>query len=384
MLEIILKEKNLLFLVFIGSFLLTYVIIPKIIAVVEHRELMDNPNKRSSHTKTTPTLGGISFFITLIVFFFFLFKWDSNNIFVYIIPSLTLLFITGLKDDIVVLSPISKLIAQIVAAVFILSNSVMQIHTLNGFLGVENIHLFLSFPISVFLLVTIINAYNLIDGIDGLASITGMIISITFGVIFYYLGLYYFALLCTIVFAMLLAFLRYNFSNNKKIFMGDTGSLLIGLMLGVFSIRLLATDPEKLAELPFQLENIPFIIVAILIIPLFDLVRVFAIRLLGKKSPFSPDRNHLHHILIDFGASHKTASLLIGLFNILFIGLILFLATIFKNGVLFFIFIIVISMLTYILYRLNFRFSNQKKRVYFKRKINKIKEKLFPNKKIVE
>lgn len=381
MLEIILKEENLLFLVFIGSFLLTYVVIPKIIAVVEHRELMDNPNKRSSHTKITPTLGGISFFITLIVFFFFLFKWDENNIFVYIIPGLTLLFITGLKDDIVVLSPISKLIAQIVAVVFILSNSVMQIHTLNGFLGIEEIHLYLSFPLSVFLMVTIINAYNLIDGIDGLASITGMIISVVFGILFYYLGLLYFTLLCVVVFAILLAFLRYNFSSNKKIFMGDTGSLLIGLMLAVFSVRFLAITPEKLVKLPFDTENIPFIVVAILIVPLFDLVRVFAIRLLGKKSPFSPDRNHLHHILIDFGASHKTASLLIGLFNILFIGLILFSATIFRNRFLFFVFIIVIAALTYILYRLNFRFSNQKKRVYFKRKINKIKAKLFSNNK---
>jgi len=369
--------KSISLLFFIGTFLLTYIVVPIIIDVAEYKNYVDSPNGRSSHKKTTPTLGGISFFIALIVAFFFLNKWNDSNLSIYIIPGLTILFLTGLKDDIVVLSPVSKLSAQIIASVFLLSNEVMHIHGLNGFLGIGEIPIIFALPICVFIMVTIINAYNLIDGIDGLASTIGGIISIVYAVIFYYLGLFYFSFLCIIVLAMLLAFLRYNLSYKKKIFMGDTGSLIIGFMISIFTIRFLSLTPEKLDALPFHLDNIPFIVMAVLIIPLFDLARVFTIRLFNKRNPFKPDRKHTHHILIDLGFSHKETSVILGLVNLIFIFLFVILGTNFNNVTLIIIFSILVGVFFYILYRLDFSFSNLKKRISRKKKVANLRSKIF-------
>lgn len=375
--EVIFNIESIFLLFFIGTFFTTYVIIPMIIKVAEYKNYTDKPNGRSSHIKCVPTLGGVAFFITLILAFFFIKDWNTSNLSIYIIPGLAILFLTGLKDDIMVISPSSKLSAQILAVVFILSNSAMQIQGLNGFLGFDEIPVYVVFPISVLLMVVIINAYNLIDGIDGLASIIGIIISISFGIIFYYLELYYFSILSIMVFAMLLAFLRYNLSYDKKIFMGDTGSLIIGFMISILTIRFLAITPNNLEKLPFLKENIPFIVLAILIVPLFDLGRVFLIRILNKRNPFRPDRNHAHHILIDLGLSHPKASLLLGLFNLLFLVLFAFLAIRFKNIPLFITSFVIIFVLFYTLYRLDFSFKNLKKRVFHKKKVDDIKSKLF-------
>jgi len=379
--EITFNIEGLFILFFIGTFLLTYIIIPIIIDVAKYKNFLDNPNGRSSHDRVVPTLGGISFFVALILAFFFLNKWNISSISIYIIPGLTILFLTGLKDDIVVLSPASKLSAQIIASIFVLSNEIMHIQGFNGFLGIGEIPILVAFPICVFIMVTIINAYNLIDGIDGLASIIGSIISIVYGVIFYYLGLYYFAFLSIIVVAMLLAFLRYNLSYKKKIFMGDTGSLIIGFMISIFTIRFLAINPVKLDTLPFHLNNIPFIVVAVLIVPLFDLARVFTIRLFNKKNPFKPDRKHAHHILIDLGISHKKASVIMGLINLIFIVLFVILGTNFNNITLIIIFSAIVLIMFYILHRLDFSFSNLKTRISHKRKVDNIKSKIFSNKK---
>jgi len=296
---------------------------------------------------------------------------------IYIIPGLTILFLTGLKDDIVVISPASKLSAQIIASIFVLSNEVMQIQGLNGFLGIHEIPIIIAFPICVFIMITIINAYNLIDGIDGLASTIGGIISIVYAVVFYYLELYYFSFLGIIVLAMLLAFLRFNLSYKKKIFMGDTGSLTIGFMISIFTIRFLALTPDKLDTLPFHLDNIPFVVMAVLIVPLFDLARVFTIRLFNKKNPFKPDRNHTHHILIDLGLSHKQTSLIMGMVNLIFIFLFVILGTNFNNATLIIRFVTLVLILFYILYRLDFSFSNLKRRISRKKKVADLKSKIF-------
>ncbi len=373
--EIVLNIKTVSILVFIGAFLLTYTIIPKIIGVVEYKKLMDNPNKRSSHFKITPTLGGVAFYCTLIMSFFFLEKWDVNTS-ISIIPGLTILFIVGLKDDLVVLSPMSKLVAQIIAVAFVLSNESMLISGLNGFMGIDEISSLIAYPMSAFLMITVINAYNLIDGIDGLAAIVGITISLIYGLIFYFTGVYFFSLLCVVIIAILLAFLRFNLSAKRKIFMGDTGSLVIGFLISILTIRFLALTPQRLEELPFYLENVPLIAISILIVPLFDTVRVFAIRLLKKKSPFSPDRNHTHHILIDLGLTHRTASVLIGLFNLVFVALFIILGSTSSNIAMTFFMLVSVLFLVYLFYRMDFSFSNLKRKILFKRKVNSIKENL--------
>lgn len=353
---------------------MTYFTIPKIIGLVEYKNLMDNPDMRSSHIKKTPTLGGISFFYTLIFALFFLKYWSHYEESIYFIPSLTILFIVGLKDDLVVLSPYTKLAAQLVSIIFILSNESFMIHSLHGFLGIYDFSTYLYYIVGAFMMLTIINAYNLIDGIDGLASIVGIVILIIYTAIFYLTKEYFFMLLSLSLNGSLIAFLSFNLSSNKKIFMGDTGSLIVGFIISTLTLKFLALPTVSYKSLPFLLENIPFIAISILIVPLFDTARAFTIRLANKKSPFSPDRNHTHHILIDyFKLSHKKASMLIGAFNLIFVVLFIALGSTTKNGYLLAFLILSIIALGYLFFKLDFSFRNIKRKIIFKNKISGIR-----------
>ncbi|PWH83874.1 undecaprenyl/decaprenyl-phosphate alpha-N-acetylglucosaminyl 1-phosphate transferase [Algibacter marinivivus] len=365
-------------LFFTGSYILTFLTIPKIIGLVEYKNLMDSPNNRSSHVKKTPTLGGVSFFYTLILALFFLRNWSSYEESIYIMPGLTVLFIIGLKDDLVVLSPYTKLAAQLISVFFILSNESFMIHSLNGFMGIYEIPFYVYYIVGGFIMVTIINAYNLIDGIDGLAAIVGIIILIIYATIFYMTKEYFFLLISLTLNGCLIAFLKFNFSTtDQKIFMGDTGSLIVGYIISILTLKFLALSPEDYDNLPFLIENIPLIAISILIVPLFDTARVFTIRLANKRSPFSADRNHTHHILIDyFKLSHKKASLIIGTFNLLFVYLFIILGSTSYNFWLATVLVITVILLGYFFYRYNYSFSNIKRRIRFKRKINKIEQKI--------
>lgn len=358
---------------FIGAFLLTYLTIPKIIGVVEYKRLMDNPNQRSSHKSLTPTLGGISFFYTLVFALFFINGRDTFDEAMYIIPGLTILFIVGLKDDLVILSPGSKLIAQICAVAFILANESFTIYSLNGFLNINEIPYYLYLVIGAFMMITIINSYNLIDGIDGLASVVGIVIMIIYTTIFYLTGEYFFALLSITLNACLLAFFGFNVSSKRKIFMGDTGSLIVGFIISILTIKFLALKPYAYSELPFLLENAPLIAIAILIVPLFDTARVFAIRIANKKAPFSPDRNHVHHVLIDFwGLSHKQASFIIGCFNLLFVVLFIILGSTSKNLGMVITLVSSVIILAYVFFKFNYNFTTLKQKIIIKRKVRSI------------
>lgn len=363
-------------LVFIGSFLLVYLTIPKIIGVVEYKRLMDDPNQRSSHSRRTPTLGGVSFFFTIIIALFFIKNWHEHTEDIFIIPGLTILFIVGLKDDMVVLSPGSKLIAQVIAIAFVLVNDSFGIESLNGFLNIYEIPYYLYLVIGGFLMLTIINSYNLIDGIDGLASIVGIVIMVIYTTIFYLSKEYFFALIAITMNACLMAFFGFNISSSKKIFMGDTGSLIVGFIISVLTLKFLALEPTAYGELPFLLENAPLIAISILIVPLFDTARVFAIRLANKRGPFSPDRNHVHHVLIDFwGLSHKQASFIIGCFNIIFVVLFIILGSKAKNTGMVIMLVSVVIFLAYIFFRYNYNFTTLKQKIRLKRKIESIKGK---------
>lgn len=361
-------------LVFIGSFLLTYLTIPKIIKIVEYKRLMDDPNSRSSHSAKTPTLGGVSFFYTIIFVLFFIHGRDLMDEAIYIIPGLTILFMVGLKDDLIVISPGAKLIAQVFAVAFILVNPSFTIHSFNGFLNIYEIPYYLYLGIAGFIMITIINSYNLIDGIDGLASVVGIVILVIYTTIFYTTGEFFFALLSLSLNACLLAFFGFNISSERKIFMGDTGSLIVGYIISILTLKFLALTPDAYEGLPFLLENAPLIAISILIVPLFDTARVFTIRIANKKGPFSPDRNHTHHVLIDFwGLSHKQASFIIGCFNLVFVVLFIVLGSKAENlGMVIFL-ISVIIVLGYVFFKYNYNFTTLKQKILLKRKVGRIK-----------
>lgn len=365
-------------LFFAGAYLLTFLTIPKIIGLVEYKKLMDEPNKRSSHIKRTPTLGGVAFFYTLIFALFFLRVWCDHDEAIYVIPGLTILFIIGLKDDLVVLSPYTKLIAQVIAITFIISNESFTIHSLNGFFGIDEIPIYVYYLMAGFIMLTIINAYNLIDGIDGLAAIVGIVILIIYATIFYMTKEYFFLLISLTLNGCLIAFLKFNLSStSEKIFMGDTGSLIVGFVISILTLKFLALTPEKYDDLPFLIENIPLIAISILIVPLFDTARVFTIRVANKRSPFSADRNHTHHILIDyFKMSHRKASLIIGGFNLVFVYLIIILGSASYNFWLVTVLVITVIILGYFFYRYDYSFANVKRKILFRKKVDKIKKKV--------
>lgn len=357
------------------SFVFTTLTMPRIIGVVTFKRLMDDPNERSSHKNKTPSLGGIAFFLVISLCLLVLKYFDKDDVGLIILISVIILFIIGLKDDLVILSPLTKLFAQILSVSIILSNPNFNFTELHGFLSIESLPLWVSIPLSGFIMIATINSYNLIDGIDGLAAIIGIVSFSIFGVLFYMLGLdFYLGLTLTII-GSLLGFLRFNLSSQNKIFMGDTGSLVIGFLLSVMVIRVFSVEPLLLKKLPFQLENLPILVLAVLIVPAFDTARVFTIRILKRKTPFSPDRNHIHHILIDYiKLTHKQASIALGVFNIFFVVIFVFLCANFDNIITLTALLVLISGLVYFFFRINFSYRNLRRRLKWRNKMknNKI------------
>ena len=310
---------NLYFIAFgsiIGSFILVTFLIPKISWIVRSRNLIDRPDQRSSHTTSIPTMAGISFFFTLIFMLILIKDWDINAIGINLIAAIGLMFAIGLKDDLVVSTPRAKIGGEILAIFFILFCNCLEVSSLAGFLGIQNIHVLVSYALIILMMLTIINSYNMIDGIDGLASIIGIAIFTLYGFIFYITDQNFYFLLCLCLIGILGAYLRYNLSKSKKVFMGDTGSLIIGFCIGFMSLKFLSMDASILRAHSFSPENSLIVIAAIFFIPLFDTLRVIGVRLLNKKSPFYPDNNHIHHILINSGLTHFKASLFLGFLNV--------------------------------------------------------------------
>lgn len=364
----------LFFLILAGSFVITYLIMPRIIGVVKYKSLMENQNQRSSHKVQTPSLGGIAFYISMVLGLYFLRIWDENSTAISLFPGLLILFIIGLKDDLVVLGPTTKIIAQICAISFILIDPQFHIKELNGFFGLYEISPYISIPLAGFVMLTIINAFNLIDGIDGLASIVGIIIFSIFGILFFMLERYFMLGICLIMVGSLTAFLRFNLSASKKIFMGDTGSLLVGFIIAVATVRLFAIHPHELKNLPFQMENLPLVVMAILIVPFFDTARVFTIRIMNKKGPFYPDRNHIHHILIDsMKLSHRRASFIIGFVNMFFIIFFIILSARLDDFWMLCLMLIMILGFIYLFYRINFSYNNLRRRLNIRKKSRRLR-----------
>lgn len=305
-------------LIVFQSFIVSYLVIPRIISIVRTKNLMDKPNQRSSHKEKTPTMGGVAFFASLLSSLYFLQVYDSHRLGLSLVIGLLILFYVGVKDDLVGVSPRTKIIGQMLSFIFVMDSNELSITSLNGFLGFYELPLWISYFFGIFIIISIVNAYNLIDGINGSASMVGIMIFSIFSYIFYQTEDYYFVLLSISSIGCLTAFLRYNISKKNSIFMGDTGSLLIGFVIGVCTLRFLNLPIERLSMANINYYNKFVLVFIILYIPFVDTMRVFLIRILKHRSPFFADRNHIHHIMIDYMMlSHIQASLLLALFNLL-------------------------------------------------------------------
>jgi UDP-N-acetylmuramyl pentapeptide phosphotransferase/UDP-N-acetylglucosamine-1-phosphate transferase len=289
------------------SLIISVASIPVIINISKLKDLMAEIQLRSSHETLTPTLGGVAIFAaTLISYFIWDNPYEGHEIHLAV-ADLIILFFLGIKDDILILSPKKKLLIQIAASMLLITLGDLRINSLYGLLGINNIPYFISILFTTFIFISLINAINLLDGIDGLAGTVGVMASLCFGYLFYSLSLYAHATLACSLAGSLIGFLRYNWSIKNKIFMGDTGSLIVGFLLSFFAVKYIVLNSAYLYN-PQLGNDAPILAMLILILPLFDTLRMFIIRLLAKKSPFEGDRNHLHHIIIDQGISHMAAT----------------------------------------------------------------------------
>lgn len=289
------------------AFLATFYAIPVIIKVAEAKKLYDEPDDiRKLHTKPIPALGGLGIFIgfTLAVLLTLNFTSAAPE-FQYYIAAILLIFFIGIKDDILVLSAMKKFMGQLFVAGILMFKAKLLISDMGGFLGIGTINETSSYFLTLFTIVVVVNAFNLIDGVDGLAGSLGFVTSVTFGIFFLVNGNLPYALLAFGFASSLLAFLIYNF-HPAKIFMGDTGSLLIGVVCSILVIKFIQTGATYSAH---PVTAAPAVGFAIMLLPLMDTLRVFAIRIMHGRSPFSPDRNHIHHLLMDKGMSHKYVTL---------------------------------------------------------------------------
>lgn len=302
----------ILMLFFTGGFVITYYLTPVIMNVVKILRLFEKRNERSSHNQMVPSFGGISFFIVFVLALSFAEQFFITGRAYYMIPAALIIFMIGLKDDLTGVGPRNKIIGQILATTLLFLSSDFQITQLYDFIGIYDISIWISIPLAFAVVIFFINAYNLIDGIDGLSSSLATFYFVFFAILYYYRQDYTMMMVCMAFVGMFMAFLRYNLSSDKKIFMGDTGSMFIGFIISAFVIEIMASDyPTYIKNIPPN--NLPHLLIGMLYIPVFDSIRIFIARASEGKSPFAPDRTHIHHLLMDYhGWNHrKTASTIV-------------------------------------------------------------------------
>ena len=302
---------------FVMAFFLTYVALPVVIKIAIQQSLVDIANERKSHVGTIPSFGGVGIFLSV---FLVTMIWTPETYFEqlrYILTSLVIVFLVGAKDDIDPIAPHSKLLGQLVSISILIFLADIRISQLYGLLGITELPYWLSIILSTFFYIFIINSFNLIDGINGLSSSIAILVCLLFGVWFYNTDHFAFSMLSFAVAGSTLAFLKYNIT-PAKIFMGDTGSLVLGTICAVLTIKFLECN-AYLSHGPFKLTSAPAIALAIVIIPAFDTIRVFILRILKGQSPFNPDKNHIHHLLLDTGLSHMQSTSILLVTNIGFI-----------------------------------------------------------------
>lgn len=300
------------------------IVIPQILLIAFRKRLFDIQDERKIHKGVVPRLGGIAF--TPVIFFtiFFMLGVDlmlghaeilsevgreSRPVF-FGFCSITILYLIGMADDLIGVKYRAKFAAQILCSILIIAGGI-YIGDLHGIFGINRLPVWIGYLATPLAIVFIINAINLIDGIDGLASGLCSIVCLYYGIIFYIFGYYAYSMLSFATLGVLIPFFYYNVfgkvERHKKIFMGDTGSLTVGIMISFLGIKMTQCVPEAIS----QIYNPMILVFSPLIIPCLDVVRVYLHRIKTKKNPFLPDKNHIHHKLMALGLSQRPTMILI-------------------------------------------------------------------------
>ncbi len=340
-------------IIFISA-LVSLIAIPSIIFIANTRGLFDDAGiERKTHSKGISRLGGVGIFFSFTIISLLFARYDAflpTNI---LLTACIILFAIGLKDDLASAGPGTKFFIQfLVAAILVILGNV-RLTSLYGVFNMQELEFIPSVLISIVTIMFMVNAFNLIDGIDGLAGTIGIVVNLTFAILFLHMDQVELATLAFSMVGALAGFLYYNYTPSR-IFMGDTGSLLIGLISVVLAIKFIELNKIGSKELDPVFISAPATAVAVVIIPLFDTFRVFTLRIIKKRSPFNADRNHIHHRILRLGFTHLQATFSLALTNIVFIYLAIFFKD-WGNFVLIFVFLglcVLINWLTTYLLRL--------------------------------
>ncbi|HEK21154.1 MULTISPECIES: MraY family glycosyltransferase [unclassified Mucilaginibacter] len=297
------------------SALITIFAIPSILHVARTRHLYDDVGHfRKQHDHGIPRLGGVAIFVGFTITLLLFSIIDKTIPVSYLLAGSLVLFIMGIKDDLSGVNPSTKLLIQIAVATLLVIVGDIRFTSMYGILGYHDISYTVSVILSILFIILIVNAFNLIDGIDGLAATTCIVANGAFAVIFICINHYELAVVSLAIVGALFGFLRFNIT-PAKIFMGDAGSLLIGLITALMAVKLIEINKVTASNTP-EIISAPAVTFAILIGPIFDTLRVFTMRILNGKSPFLADRNHIHHRILNLGFNHMQTTLLLAVVNI--------------------------------------------------------------------
>ena len=297
-------------LTYVMAFVLTLICIPPVIFMVKRFKLFDRPNARKEHTVPTPTFGGISIFAGMMVSLLFWFNFNSHPSTITFFLSMILLFGVGVMDDLKDLAARYKLVIEVGVA-SLLAVSGIRITNFGGLLGITELHIVAQYIVTVVTIVGITNAFNLIDGIDGLAGGLGFMSLVALGIFLTISKDLNYAMIAFALAGALLGFLYFNL-NPARIFMGDTGSLVLGFVIAVLCVQLMKVNALYAAPI---VPNIYVFTLGIVMIPVFDTLRVFGTRIWKGRSPFSADKTHIHHLITNKGFTHTFAARIICVFH---------------------------------------------------------------------
>jgi len=300
--------------------LISIISLPSIIHVSKIRHLFDDmESERKAHAISTPRLGGVAIFCSFTIVSLIFLSYSDILPANFLLTSCIILFAVGLKDDLAGVNSTTKFGVQFVAAAIVVVLGNIKLTSLYGIFDIYELPPLQGAILTILTIILCINAFNLIDGVDGLAGTIGVVVNSSFGLLFYYMGQFEIACLAFSMVGAIIGFLFYNYS-PAKIFMGDTGSFLIGFISIVLAIRFIELNKFlPLMDIRPLFYSAPSIAIAILIIPIFDTCRIFIIRILEKKSPFVADTNHIHHRLLKLGLNHMQVTMILMVVNFLFI-----------------------------------------------------------------
>ncbi|WP_339865778.1 MraY family glycosyltransferase [uncultured Algoriphagus sp.] len=354
---------------FLSSLVIGILFFPVLISVFQRYQISDIPGGRKIHHTSVPSMGGIGFFVATGISMA-IWAWEFPAVETpYLLGGISIMFFVGLRDDIVELSAIRKILGQLIAVILVVVVADIRIKSFHSFLGIGELNLFVSYAFSSFTLLALTNAFNLIDGLDGLAGTIASMVFSLLGVWFYYQGLNTYSILSFSFLGGVLSFMIFNW-HPAKIFMGDTGSLTLGFTMGTLIIVFMEHNVGLPVGNSWKIEPAFAAGVALMIYPLYDMGRVFVRRISQGKGPMSPDKSHVHHFLMRMGFRHNQVSLIVGSLQLALIVLVILMKD-FSDNLVLPIIVAIAMILGYRLDSLTLKYL--KKRVALQPKVLEIK-----------